>query len=234
VVYLSAGSTSTVTGYAAVSFDLDGTLCRPLQSEGELYDGAFDAAGVDRFGDPTELWAALDGDPPPHDDESYLATGFESVALAHGRSDAPVRELARGFLDAVDYSKVAFRPGARDALARARRHGPVGLVTNGPERRQAVKLDALGIADAFDAVVYAGDMSNRKPHRDPFDRAVAALDVPASDAVHVGDSLEYDVAGALGAGLAAAWVPSEEARAPDDYRPDHVLRSLEDFPALLD
>ena len=44
-------------------FDLDGTLCEGTQSPETIYRGAFEAAGVEPFGDPNELWAALD-DPP--------------------------------------------------------------------------------------------------------------------------------------------------------------------------
>jgi putative hydrolase of the HAD superfamily len=222
-----------VTRYDAVLFDLDDTLCRSLQSEDDLYDGAFEAAGVARFGDPADLWAALDGDPDPHNPEAYLADGFASVAAAHGRSDAPVRDLARGFLETVDYTRVAFRPGAEAALTHARRRGAVGLVTNGPERRQSVKLDALDVADAFDAVIYAGDMANRKPHPDPFERAVAELGVDAASTLHVGNSLEYDVAGAVSAGMSVAWCPADGAQSPGDYAPDHVLSSLRDLPAVL-
>lgn len=55
-------------------------------------------------------------------------------------------------------------PGASAALAGADETGSVGLVTNGPERRQRVKLDSLGITDRFDARVYAFDLPRRKPH----------------------------------------------------------------------
>ncbi len=50
-------------------------------------------------------------------------------------------------------------------------------MTNGPESRQSVKLSSLDLRDAFDVVVYAGDMPRRKPHREPFDAAVEALGV---------------------------------------------------------
>ncbi|RDZ64849.1 HAD family hydrolase [Haloferax sp. Atlit-12N] len=223
--------------FDAILFDLDNTLCTNDQSGETVYAGAFDAAGLDRFGEPSDLWTALDG-PPDHDDhEGYLADGFERVAAKHDR-EVDVRALARGFVETVDHSAVSFRPGAEAALAAARDHASVGLVTNGPERRQSIKLDALGIADAFDAVVFAGDMPRRKPHPDPFDRALADLDAEANASLHVGDSLEFDVDGAHRAGLDAAWCPVETGTEgdldPTSHAPAYVLRSLTEFSAILD
>jgi putative hydrolase of the HAD superfamily len=224
-----------VTRFAATLFDLDGTLAVRDQTGEDLYRGAFREAGVASFGSATDLWTALEGPPAPDPDDqrAELAAGFEAVAARHGRRvDADA--LARGFLATVDNRAVSFRPGAREALDAARAAGPVALVTNGPERRQAPKLDALDIADAFDATVFAGDMPNRKPHRDPFDRALAGLGADAAAAVHVGDSVEFDVAGAQGAGLAAAWCPTDPGADPGDVRPEFRLRSVGDLAAVLD
>lgn len=219
--------------YDAVLFDLDGTLCGHDQDADEVYDGAFERAGVERFGAPSDLWAAL-GDPPdPQDRLGYLRDGFRTVAENHGRPDADVEALARGFDDVVDHGAVSFLDGAEEGLAAARARAPVGLLTNGPEHRQATKLAALGLEDVFDVVVYAGDMDRRKPHADPFDRAVAELSVPASSSLYVGNSLEYDVAGAQGAGMPVAWCPDGDDD-PGTYHPDHVLESLSELAAVLD
>ncbi|MFC4357835.1 HAD family hydrolase [Halobium salinum] len=223
-----------MSDFDAVLFDLDGTLCRGDQSGETLYRGAFEAAGVEPFGRPDELWASLDGPPTPNDEATYLARGFAAVADHHGHTvDADA--LADGFLATVDNTAVSVLPGAPAALSSARENGPVGLVTNGPEHRQATKLTALDLGDAFDAVVFAGDLPRRKPHREPFDRALDALGVDPVAALHVGDSFEYDVAGARAAGLRAAWYvggtdgDGDGRPDPDDDRPDYVLRHLNDL-----
>jgi putative hydrolase of the HAD superfamily len=224
-----------VSSFAAVVFDLDDTLCRHEQDAETVYYGAFEAAGVEPFGEPEDLWTALSGPPAadPRERLAYLAEGFDAVADRHGRSiDAAA--LASGFAETVDHSAVAFRDGAEAALATARERGPVGLLTNGPEHRQSTKLRALGLDGAFDSVVFAGDMPNRKPHRDPFDRAVDELAVDASGTLYVGDSLEYDVAGAKGAGLWAAWCPTGGDDDPGEYAPDYVLGSPADLVGVLD
>jgi len=119
-------------------------------------------------------------------------------------------------------------PGARAALESA---AAVALVTNGPERRQRIKLETLGILDRFDAVVYADDLARRKPHALPFERALDGLGVRPDRALFVGNSLGYDVAGAQNAGIPVVWVRGEDD--PGAYEPEYVVDSLTELPALL-
>ncbi|ERH09389.1 MAG: haloacid dehalogenase family protein [halophilic archaeon J07HX64] len=177
------------------------------------------------------LWAVLDG-PPDHEDRAGdLGAGFARLAAQHGQSGVDPLALGAAMADLVDDSRVAMRSGASAALESAEATGPVGLVTNGPEHRQRVKLDALGITDRFDTRVYAFDLPRRKPHADPFDRALATLDIAPERALYVGNSLRYDVAGAQNAGLAVAWLGNGEE--PDPYDPEHVLDSITDIGPLL-
>ena len=219
--------------FAAVLFDLDGTLCEHADSAAAVYRGTFEMAGIDRFGEPEELWTALD-DPPDHDDPvGYFARGFARVAARHGRTPIDATALAEGFLETVDYSDVAPRPGAAAAVEAAMSAGTVGVVTNGPAARQTGKLESLPFGDAFETVVCAGDRQRLKPNREPFDRALEALGVRAEEALYVGDSLEYDVAGAQNAGLTAAWCPTNGECDPAPYRPKYVFESLGDLREAL-
>ncbi|WP_284010154.1 HAD family hydrolase [Haloarcula pelagica] len=221
-----------MTPPAGVVFDLDGTLCESTQDEATLYAGAFAAVDLPQFGAAEELWAALDGPPDPDDEQSYLAAGFRRLGAQHGHRQVPADELAAGLLDTVDRSAVAFREGADRALRAAGEHGPVGLLTNGPARRQRPKVESLGLADRVDTVCYAGDRPRRKPHPEPFVEVCETLGIAPEATLYVGDSLSYDVAGAHGAGLQAAWCP----RSPGDsegYRPEYVLNDIGDLVGVL-
>ncbi|SNR43332.1 HAD family hydrolase [Halorubrum vacuolatum] len=220
-----------MASFDAVLFDLDGTLCRRTQDTQAMYERAFERAGEVPFGDPDALWAALDG-PPDHDDiVGYFGAGFARVAAQHGRSDADPLALGRALEEAIDDRAVELLPGAGEAVEHAATNGPIGVVTNGPERGQRTKLDALGIADAFDVLVYAGDLPRSKPHAAPFDRALDAVGVTPERALYVGNKLAYDVAGAQNAGLAAAWLRGDaEAGA---YNPEYTIGSLTELPDII-
>jgi putative hydrolase of the HAD superfamily len=220
-----------VTGYDAVLFDLDGTICHRTQDTPAMYAAAFDRAGERPFAEPADLWAELDG-PPDHDDWiGYIGAGFARLAAQHGRTDADPLALAEALAEAVDHSAVDPTPGAERAIEAAADLGPVGIVTNGPERRQRPKLEALGVLDRFDVVVYGGDLPRSKPHSLPFDRALSDLDCPRDRVLYVGNSLDYDVAGAQNAGLAAAWIRGDDDEG--QYDPDHTLASLAELPEIL-
>jgi len=219
--------------FDAVLFDLDGTLCESAGSPERVYADAFEAAGIDPFGEPDRLWAALD-DPPDHDDPvGYLAAGFARVAAQSGRAPVDATALASGFLEAADHADVRPRDGAGEAVEAARGSARIGVVTNGPRERQSAKLGALPFGDAFETVVCAGAGGRRKPNGEPFERALEALGVDPEGALYVGDSLEYDVAGAQNAGIAAAWCPREWPADPDPYRPEFTLGTLAELPGVL-
>ena len=216
--------------FDAVLFDLDGTLLRRTQDTEALYEQTFEQVGVEPFAAPAELWAVLDGPPDPADEVGYLGAGFARLAAQRDRRVDAIA-LAEAFVEGVDNTQVTFRSGATTALDAARETASTAVLTNGPQSRQADKVDAVGLAERVDTVVYAGDMPRRKPHAAPFEATLSELGVPAERALYVGDSLPYDVAGAHNAGLAAAYL--DDGDGPDPYSPEYVLESLADLPPLL-
>lgn len=221
-----------IVSFDAVFFDLDGTLIRRTQDIDTAYERAFDRVGVSSFAEPSALWRTLDGPPDPGDEVGYLGAGFARLAARHDRRDIDPLALAEAFVDAIDNTQVAYEHGASTALTAAQAAGMTGIITNGPERRQHEKVAAVSLAKRVETVVYAGDLPRRKPHVDPFERALADLGVPANRALYVGDSLAYDVAGAHNAGLQTAWL--DDGDGPGAYSPEFVIESLADLPALLD
>lgn len=64
-------------------------------------------------------------------------------------------------------------------------------------------LAALGIAEAFDAVMSSAELGCEKPDPQAFERAASRLRAPVAELVHVGDDDEDDIIGATGAGAMA-------------------------------
>ena len=92
------------------------------------------------------------------------------------------------------------------------------MISNFDQRLRNI-LERLGIADFLEAIVLPGDCGFEKPDPRIFAAALAALGLPASRCVYVGDDAERDLAGASSAGLSAI-----DAR---------ELDSLEQLPARL-
>lgn len=95
---------------------------------------------------------------------------------------------------------------APHVLEELRRGGvKTGIVSNTPWGSPAsswkAELARHGLLDHVDAVVFCVDVGWRKPHPTPFQRALAHLEVPASEAIFVGDDPRWDVLGAERVGL---------------------------------
>jgi HAD superfamily hydrolase (TIGR01509 family) len=91
------------------------------------------------------------------------------------------------------------------------------------------ELARHGLFESVDAVVFCVDVGWRKPHRAPFDRALALLDIAPMDAVFVGDDPRWDVAGAKNAGVRPVLLTSRAGAAGLE-----TIESLEDVIRLVD
>jgi putative hydrolase of the HAD superfamily len=87
---------------------------------------------------------------------------------------------------------------------------PIAVISNS-EGRLAELIAELGWSDAFDVVVDSGRLGIDKPDPRIFAHASAALATELDDLVHVGDSWEADVLGAVAAGASAVWFDARHA-----------------------
>ncbi|PSP89613.1 HAD family hydrolase [Halobacteriales archaeon QS_4_69_34] len=219
-----------MTAVTTVLLDLDRTLCEYRHSGEELLAAAFERAGVEQFCAREDVGAVADEVPTAESDVEFytlcLAAAAERCGRAVAREDCAA--VARAYEGAVDHANVRYRPGAETTLAALRDEYALGLVTNGARATQERKLDAL---------VFATPERGVKPDPYPFERALDALDAAPAEAVHVGDSLHADVAGANAMGLRSAWVSHGESNAggsggaSDGPTPTHTLDSLADLRA---
>ncbi|MFW6018362.1 MAG: HAD family hydrolase [Halapricum sp.] len=219
-----------------VLFDLDSTLCRSTQDDRQLHAEAFARAGVDPFCSPEDVRRVASEVTDADTDREFFRQVFERTAARTDADSIDADALAGATVQLRDPTAVEWRPGAEAALQRARERARVGLVTNGTRETQQAKLETLGIADAFETIVYAADRTEPKPSPEPFTRALDAMDAQPADSVYVGNDYRADVIGAKRAGLTACWVPGEhDLDAPDDpqYRPDYRFSSPEQLRTVL-
>ena len=121
-------------------------------------------------------------------------------------AEAIISLLTDGVQHALRTQGVPFRPGARELLQDLRAAGiPTGLVTMSLRRMAMGVVDLMGF-DAFDIVVAGDDVTNPKPHPEPYLHAASLLDIDAADAVVIEDSPTGLRAG-LAAGAVALGVP---------------------------
>ena len=99
---------------------------------------------------------------------------------------------------------------------------------------QRAKIDLLGVGDFVDVIIISEEFGLAKPHPEIFHEALRRCAVEPDDVVFVGDSPEFDIAGAQGAGLRAIWINRQ--RRPWDHTsraPVHEIASLEELLPLF-
>lgn len=93
-----------------------------------------------------------------------------------------------------------------DLLIELRKTYKVGLITNGPSKRQRCKLRLLDLEDKFDHIYISGEHGFEKPDLTPFQAMAKALDLAPEELVYVGDHPVFDVDASRRAGYTPVWV----------------------------
>ncbi len=113
-------------------------------------------------------------------------------------------------------------------LSVLKKHYVVGAITNGN-----AQLDQIPIGQYFDFVVTAEQVGVSKPHLDMFQHASSLANVELTKIMHVGDSAQTDVIGAMKAGCKAVWFNNKRQPWPGGQNPDYVIHCLTELPIIL-
>ena len=104
-----------------------------------------------------------------------------------------------------------FFPEVKAMLASLRQHYKLVVITNGPVFSQYPKLAATAMRDHVDYIIVGGEELAEKPAVSIFQKALDFVGCQPNEALHMGDSLAADIAGANGAGITSVWVDTGKA-----------------------
>ncbi len=159
---------------AAVLWDMDGTLV-----DTEPYWMASEQELVRSFGG---TWT--------HDDGLLLVGQglWTSAAILQSRGvDLPADEIVYGLTERVREKLagegVPWRPGARELLQSLRERGVRTALVTMSVRSMAEQIVAAIPFDAFDVIVSGDEVSEPKPHPEPYLRAAQILGIEPGEAV---------------------------------------------------
>jgi len=213
----------------AVGFDLDGTLLVADRDRETLLHAACDRVGAPRLAREDYLRA--------HRDRQGGADREAVFAALLATYDTSVDPAAlAGAYDDLVTAATGPLPGAADLVRGLREQYGVGLLTDGPVETQERKLDHVGWADLFDAVVVTGSLPAPKPDERAFEALCEALDAPPEATAYVGDAPAPDIAGAAAAGLLPVQVLYDDGPDPHPAAAATVERAelVERLPTVLD
>lgn len=159
-------------------------------------------------------------------------TAYNREVLAgcatHDRSIAMAEVVYRRFSEALRWRIYDDVVPLLDAL-RARGI-MLGVISNWTGDLEIV-LQSIDLHARFDIILDSARFGHEKPHPPIFEEAVRRAGVRAGEAIHVGDSIDHDVDGALTCGLRAVLIDREHRypsfdRAPKVSSLDEILQLL--------
>jgi len=103
-----------------------------------------------------------------------------------------------------DYT-VAF-PRSIEVLETLSKKYTLGMITNGNSKTQRVKIRNFGGEKYFSKIIVSGEMGMHKPDLRLFTKMCELLGVEADECAFVGDSLQFDMVGAINAGMKPIWI----------------------------
>ncbi len=142
----------------------------------------------------------------------YLGNAKHSVQIARELGMAP--DLAEKLLDRRNDAfverirhSVPLMPKVRETIEALRGQVRLGLVTGSPRDKVELMHGPAGLLDRFDVIVTDDDVSNPKPHPEPYLKALESLGLSPEECLAVEDS-RRGLSSAYAAGIPCIVVPN--------------------------
>lgn len=109
------------------------------------------------------------------------------------------------------------------------------IVSNGTATVQDSRIKSAGIGKYFEDIFVSERIGADKPTKEFFDLCFERIpDFSRDEAIILGDRLSSDILGGINAGVRTCWFNPNGLPNDPDIRPDFEIRSLSEFPAVLE
>ncbi|EGQ9056676.1 HAD family hydrolase [Vibrio parahaemolyticus] len=233
----------------AIFFDMDETLCGTSQADksaGQKF-AAWIQQTYPQVSDPQAflqrylqgVYKKLNAEFPQLvallPDENAFRCGLIQTILAENgiHIDAEQAQQAQHYFDSARMGAFTFFPGVKEMLTDLRKHYKLVVITNGPIFSQHPKLKATQMDEWVDHIIVGGEEPEEKPAASIFQKALNLVDVKPEEALHIGDSLAADIAGANNMGILSVWVNATGASNPTEITPNFEIRETVELKEIL-
>ncbi|HCG6764106.1 MULTISPECIES: HAD family hydrolase [Vibrio] len=233
----------------AIFFDMDETLCGTSQADkaaGQKF-AAWIQQTYPQVSDPQAflqrylqgVYKKLNAEFPQlvallPDENAFRCSLIQTILAEDGiHIDAEQAQQAQHYFDSARMGAFTFFPGVKEMLTDLRKHYKLVVITNGPIFSQHPKLKATQMDEWVDHIIVGGEEPEEKPAASIFQKALNLVDVKPEEALHIGDSLAADIAGANNMGILSVWVNATGASNPTEITPNFEIRETVELKEIL-
>jgi putative hydrolase of the HAD superfamily len=159
----------------------------------------------------------------------YLEVSVESAHLL---------KMQTRMEDSILFDRPAPAPDIKETLAELSRQYCLAVISDTgltPGRTLRRLLQEDGLVEYFTHLTFSDEVGRSKPHPDNFIATLKALNVSPAEAVHVGDMLRTDIAGAQGVGMRGVqYIGLSQDKPSSQVTPDAVIRRYIELAEVLD
>ncbi len=203
----------------AVIFDMDGVITNTMPDHHRAWK-----VTLDKYGIPLTHEDVYTREGQPGDEA--LVEIFAKYKVSGRDSEIPVilREKEEYFKEIV---RLRFIPKSRTLLRTLHKRGIHLALVTGTARHELKKILPDSLASLFSVVVTGTDVTNGKPHPEPFLKALKHLAIPAHEAVVI-ENAPYGIRSAKSAGLKCIALETSLSR-QHLFEADHIFESMTDL-----
>jgi len=168
--------------------------------------------------------------------EVPLEEVIRRTALRLGKESAPLDLLEDVYVKAVFERLPGPMPGAMEVLEELKKRGiKLAIISNTIHGQiERALLRHYKVHDMFKVLLFSSEVRFRKPRPEIFRMALYHMGVPSEGALHVGDTPEADVIGALKAGMGAVHYDPQGKGYPQDLpKPHYAISHLSEVLDLV-
>jgi putative hydrolase of the HAD superfamily len=160
--------------------------------------------------------------------EEIRLRSFECTLAHVGSDDSDLADHLYAVYMKHRYEDLELYPDVMPLLKALGSRYRLGLVSNGNSHP-----DRCGLSGHFSFVIFAQDVGYEKPDARIFHAACAQAGCAPRELIHIGDSLETDVHGAVGVGALSVWLNRDGKPRQSEIIPDIEIQSLDELLPML-
>lgn len=208
--------------YKCVLFDFDGTLAN---SDPALFDTINDTLAIHGH-------EALNIDTY----KQYAGKKMKELYIRYGGDAENAKTMKETHIrvQRKHLHKYKLFPNVSETLKRLKSKGiKLGIVTTANKNKMIELSEILDMREYFDILIAAEDVTNVKPHKEPFQKALEALSAKPEETLMVGDT-DADIEGAKGYNIDVVGVTySTLGERIRQFKPTYVINNFEELVPII-